>query len=78
MQLRQRAAIESAHRRPHPAAQRSRGVAAEVVMVHVINRIDQELELDVELPSRGFCAAYFGIHTRTNDSNFSTSRGLAM
>ena len=47
-------------------------------MIHMINGIDQEPELDVELPSRGSRTAYFGIHTRISDSSFSTSSGLAM
>ena len=42
------------------------------------NRIDQEPELDVKFPSRRYGGAYFGIHTRTSDSSFSTSRGLAI
>lgn len=47
-------------------------------MVHLIYGIDEQLELDVELPSHGSRTAYFGIHTRTNDSSFSTSKGFAM
>jgi hypothetical protein len=45
----------------------------------VIDRIDQQEKLDLEFPAaRGLAADYLGIHTRTNDSSFSTSRGLAM
>jgi len=47
-------------------------------MIHLIDGIDQELELDVKLASHDSCVAYFGIHTRTNDSSFSTSNGLAI
>jgi hypothetical protein len=46
-------------------------------VINVINGIDEEPEFDVKFPSRRG-GVYFGIHTRTSDSSFSTSRGLAI
>jgi hypothetical protein len=45
----------------------------------VIDGIDQQAALDLEFPAvHGRRGAYFGIHTRTRDSSFSTSSGLAI
>ena len=48
-------------------------------MVLQVDRVEQQLQLDVErLDGTLRPSVYFGIQTRTSDSSFSTSSGLAM
>ena len=54
-------------------------VSAEVVVVLQVHRVKQQLGLDVEVPGRTRrLTVHLGIHTRTSDSNCSTSSGFAM
>lgn len=79
LQLGKSFATQPAHRGPQATAKRSRCVVAKVVMVEVINGIDEQPQFDIEfLGLRRVPAVYFGIHTRTSDKSFSTSRGFAM
>ena len=76
LELRERGAIELHHRGIDPALERRGGVLAEVVVIFQVDRIDQQTQLDVRgAAPRG---RHFGIQTRTSESSFSTSSGLAM
>jgi hypothetical protein len=47
-------------------------------MIEVKYGLDEQIEFDVEPFARGgVVGLYLGIHTRTSDKSFSTSRGLA-
>ena len=79
LQLRERAACETVQRRFQAPAQRCGRVLAKIIVIHVIDGVDQELEFNIEfLPDLAAGRCYFGIHTRTKESSFSTSSGLAM
>ena len=80
LQLRQRLAVKLHQRRRQPPLERRLRVAPEVVVVAVVDGIDQQALLDVGGAglAMGHGGAYLGIHTRTRDSSFSTSSGLAM
>ena len=58
--------------------QRRLRVAAEVVVVLQEDRVQQQLQLDLEVDSLVRARRYFGIQTRISDSSLSTSSGLAM
>ena len=80
LQLRQRLAVKLHQRRRQPPLERRLRVAPEVIVVAVVDGVDQQALLDV--CGAGLAVrhggAYLGIHTRTRDSSFSTSSGLAM
>ena len=79
LQLRERLAAEAHHGRLHAPAEGGRRIAAEIIVVELVDRLDEQVKFDFESPARGgFRGLYLGIHTRTSDSSFSTSRGFAM
>ena len=71
-------------RRLQAPLERRLRIAAKVKVVPVVNGLDQQALLNVQ--SGGFAVRhgglgngfYLGIQTRTSDSSFSTSSGLAM
>ncbi len=60
-------------RRRETTPQRRLGVGAEVVLVAVIDRVQEQPQLDIVL-----ARVHFGIHTRARESSLSTSSGFAM
>ena len=83
LQLRHRLAIEMQQRRLQAPLERGLRITAKVEVVLVVNGLDQQALLDVQgggfaVWHGGFGKRYLGIQTRTSDSNFSTSSGLAM
>ena len=74
LQLRDRLGLEALHRLADAPAQRGIGVMAEVVLVLLVDRFEQQAQLEVEV--RG--GAHLAIHTRQSDSSWSMSMGFAM
>ncbi len=59
----------------HAASQRGARIAAEILLVEAVDRLEQQIELDLGL-CVGVESDHFGIQTRISDSSFSTSIGL--
>ena len=77
LQVRDRRAFEAAQRLLHAATKRSRRVIAEIVLVFEEDRLDEQLELDVEIGRRNGLFLHLGIQTRQSDSSLSRSIGFA-
>jgi hypothetical protein len=85
LQRRERRAAEAPHRGRQAAPQRRLGVAAEVVVPAAVDRLDDQVELDVVGlgPFRGWARRHpdrlrhRGSQTRTSERSLSTSSGLA-
>lgn len=81
LELGQGGAVEVPGGLGQPAFEGGLRVAAEVMVVLQVERLEQQPQLDVELLRRHVEHARphpLGIQTRRSDSSFSTSSGLAM
>ncbi|MNT41597.1 hypothetical protein D3C72_1779610 [compost metagenome] len=75
LQVRQALALVALHGLADATAQRGHRIAAEVVVVALVQRFQQDLQLQVEQRLLVHCREH---QTRHSDTSLSTSMGLAM
>ena len=78
LQLGERLTAKMPHRRAQPPLERGGRIPTEVVVIRAVDRLDELLELEVEVLFVHGSTHYLGIQTRTSDRSFSTSSGFAM